>query len=87
MQKINLGDLSNKELSTTKDKPKRIPIWLDCDPGHDDAMAIILAGHDPRLKLIGLSSVAGNMDLEKTTKNILDIINISGLEKIPVARG
>ena len=66
---------------------QRIPIWLDCDPGHDDAMAIVMAGHASNLKLIGLSSVAGNMPIEKTTCNILNMINISGLEEVPVARG
>ena len=60
---------------------------MDCDPGIDDTLAIILAGHDPKLKLIGLSSVAGNASIEKTTKNILNVINVSGLEKIPVVRG
>lgn len=53
--------------------------WLDCDPGHDDAMAIILALYNPRIKLIGMSTTAGNQILEKVTKNALDFMNISGL--------
>ena len=53
--------------------------WLDCDPGHDDAMAIILAHYNPRIKLIGMSTTAGNQILEKVTKNALDFMNISGL--------
>lgn len=38
-------------------------IWLDCDPGLDDAMAIILAAHHERINLIGLSTSAGNTTL------------------------
>ncbi|KAJ1467245.1 Inosine/uridine-preferring nucleoside hydrolase domain-containing protein [Baffinella frigidus] len=45
-------------------------MWLDCDPGHDDAMAIILAGHTPaRNNLLGVSTVYGNQTLEKVTLN------------------
>jgi inosine-uridine nucleoside N-ribohydrolase len=35
-------------------------MWLDCDPGHDDAMAIILAAHTPGVKLLGVSTTCGN---------------------------
>lgn len=39
--------------------PARRACWLDCDPGHDDALALILAGFSPSLELIGVSTVAG----------------------------
>ena len=37
-----------------------IPVWLDCDPGHDDMLAIILAALDERIDLVGISTSAGN---------------------------
>ena len=52
--------------------------WLDCDPGHDDAFAILLAGCSDRIKLLGVSTVAGNQSIEKTSKNALNIFNIFG---------
>ncbi|ODV97618.1 hypothetical protein PACTADRAFT_132 [Pachysolen tannophilus NRRL Y-2460] len=67
---------------------KRIPIWLDCDPGHDDAIAIILAACSPKYQLIGISTVHGNASLEKTTYNALSVLTSIGKEnEIPVYKG
>jgi len=64
-----------------------INVWLDCDPGHDDAFAIILAGNNDKIKLLGISTVAGNQTVERTTINALRISSISGMESVPVAKG
>lgn len=61
-------------------RPK--PVWLDCDPGHDDAMAIILAGYSPALKLLGISTVASNQVVEKTTRNALDVLDVCALDHV-----
>lgn len=65
----------------------KIPIWLDCDPGHDDACAIILAGFSSKCRLLGLSTVAGNVSLEKTTQNALKVLHLTGLVYLPVVPG
>ena len=52
--------------------------WLDCDPGIDDAIAIILAHFSPSVKLLGISTVAGNCTLDKATVNALNVLNIAG---------
>ena len=56
-----------------------IPCWLDCDPGHDDAFAILLAAYSDKIKLVGMSTVSGNQTIEKTTKNAMNIVNLIGL--------
>lgn len=56
----------------------RISIWLDCDPGHDDAMAIILAAHTPGVTLLGVSTTCGNQTLDKTTDNALRVLHLIG---------
>eukprot|EP00007_Cunea_sp_BSH-02190019_P008736 CAMPEP_0174231900 /NCGR_PEP_ID=MMETSP0417-20130205/2314_1 /TAXON_ID=242541 /ORGANISM="Mayorella sp, Strain BSH-02190019" /LENGTH=349 /DNA_ID=CAMNT_0015309863 /DNA_START=63 /DNA_END=1109 /DNA_ORIENTATION=+ len=66
---------------------ERIPVWIDCDPGHDDAMALLLAGHHPRLEVLGISTVFGNQSVEKTTLNALKVLQVGGLEHIPVYMG
>lgn len=62
-------------------------IILDVDPGHDDAMAILLAGKSEALDVLGITVVAGNAPLERTVHNALTICDISGLGHIPVFRG
>ena len=64
-----------------------IPILLDCDPGHDDAIALLLALASPELELVGVTTVAGNQTLEKTTANALRVLDFVGRGDIPVAAG
>lgn len=64
-----------------------IPLILDCDPGHDDALAIMLAAADPRLNLLAITTVAGNQTLDKTTLNARRVCTIAGITGIPVAAG
>jgi inosine-uridine nucleoside N-ribohydrolase len=63
------------------------PIVIDCDPGHDDAIAILLALASPEVELRGLTTVAGNQTLEKTTRNALKVLELAGRTDIPVAAG
>jgi inosine-uridine nucleoside N-ribohydrolase len=63
------------------------PIVIDCDPGHDDAMAILLALASPEVELRGITTVAGNQTLEKTTRNALVVLEVAGRTEIPVAAG
>ena len=62
-------------------------IVIDCDPGHDDAIAILLALASPELELIGVTTVAGNQTLDKTTRNALVALEIAGRSDVPVAAG
>ncbi len=65
---------------------KKRKLMLDCDPGHDDAIAIMLAGLDPAIDLVGLTVSAGNQTLEKTGKNALNLVQYLNLD-VPVALG
>jgi inosine-uridine nucleoside N-ribohydrolase len=62
-------------------------ILLDCDPGHDDAIALLLALASPELELLGVTTVAGNQTLEKTTANAIRLLEFAGRTEIPVAAG
>jgi inosine-uridine nucleoside N-ribohydrolase len=61
-----------------------LPVVLDCDPGHDDAIAIVVAAR--HTELVGITTVAGNAPLELTTRNALVIRDLLGID-VPVHRG
>src|SRR5918998_762808 len=63
------------------------PVILDVDPGHDDAVAIMLACGAPDLDLLAVTTVAGNVPLEKTTHNALRVLSLIGHADVPVAAG
>jgi purine nucleosidase len=63
------------------------PIILDCDPGIDDALAIAFATASPEIDLVGLTTVAGNVSLEKTTANALAVASFVGAKDVPVTPG
>lgn len=67
--------------------PMRQPIVLDCDPGHDDALAILLAAASPSLELVAITTVAGNQSLDKTALNARRICSVAGITGVPVAAG
>jgi inosine-uridine nucleoside N-ribohydrolase len=64
-----------------------VPILIDCDPGHDDAMALLLALASPEVELLGVSTVHGNTSLANTTANALRVLELAGRPDIPVAAG
>ena len=63
------------------------PVLIDCDPGHDDAIALLLALASPELELLGVTTVAGNQTLAKTTANALRVLEYVGRGDVPVAAG
>jgi pyrimidine-specific ribonucleoside hydrolase len=63
------------------------PIVIDCDPGHDDAIAILLALASPEVELRGITTVGGNQTLDKTTRNALKVLELVGRTDVPVAAG
>ena len=63
------------------------PILLDCDPGHDDAIALLLAHGNPDIELLGVTTVMGNQTLEKVTRNALSVARVAGITGIPFAAG
>ena len=64
-------------------------LWVDCDPGHDDAFALILACHsaNPAVIVAGVSTVCGNQTVDKTTDNALRVLHLLGRDDVQVHRG
>lgn len=66
----------------------KIPVWLDCDPGHDDAIAITLCCFHPALQLLGINASYGNAPASRTAYNARSLITALGMfEQIPVYAG
>lgn len=65
----------------------KIPVILDGDPGHDDAIAWVVAAASPLLDIRAITSVCGNQTIEKTTYNAQRIMTLLGLQHIPLAKG
>jgi pyrimidine-specific ribonucleoside hydrolase len=63
------------------------PVIMDVDPGHDDAVALMLACGATELDLLAVTTVAGNATLEKTTRNALRVLSLIGRADVPVAPG
>jgi pyrimidine-specific ribonucleoside hydrolase len=64
-----------------------VPVVIDCDPGHDDALAITLALARPELRVLGITTVGGNASLANTTRNALRVLALLGRTDVPVAAG
>lgn len=62
-------------------------IIIDCDPGIDDALALVFAHGHPGLRLAGVTTVAGNVPLESTTSNALRVAGFIGMRDVPVVAG
>ncbi len=62
-------------------------VLLDCDPGIDDALAILLACASPEIDLIGVTTVGGNARVEHETRNALAVLELAGAAHVPVAQG
>ncbi len=63
------------------------PIILDCDPGHDDAIGLLLALASLEVEVLGVTTTYGNQTLEKTTANALRVLDLVDRTDIPVAAG
>ena len=64
-----------------------LPIMIDCDPGHDDAIALVLALASPELEVKAVTASAGNQTPEKTLRNVLRMLTLLNRPDIPVAGG
>lgn len=75
---------AQSQTGTPRDRKK---IILDCDPGHDDAVALLLAHGNPDIELLAVTTVVGNQTLEKVTRNALAVGTIAGITGVPFAAG
>jgi purine nucleosidase len=76
------GNRKSQERGVTAQK-----IIIDCDPGIDDALALVFAHGHPDLELLGITTVAGNVDLGQTSANALRVREYAGMPEVPVTAG
>lgn len=63
------------------------PLVIDCDPGHDDAVALLLAVASPALDLRAVTTCFGNCSVEDATRNALRVLTLAGAADVPVGQG
>ena len=66
---------------------KPIKVIIDCDPGHDDAIALLMAHRLPEIELVAVTTVCGNAPLARTTINARRIMELLGASDVPIAAG
>ncbi|TRW44807.1 nucleoside hydrolase [Georgenia yuyongxinii] len=64
-----------------------LPIIIDCDPGHDDAVALLLAVSSPAVELLAVTTCFGNCSVEDATRNAIQVLTLAGVSHVPVAAG
>ena len=64
-----------------------VPMFLDCDTGIDDALALVLLLNSPEVDLVGVATVSGNIDAAGGARNTLDLLALAGRRDVPVAIG
>lgn len=74
-------------MAASGDRGERVPVILDVDTGIDDALAIALALRWPRVELVAVTTVAGNVAVEKSTRNTMTVLDWYGRGDVPVFRG
>ncbi len=79
--------LSRWKLAHNAGVTQKIPIIIDCDPGVDDAVALLLAFASPELDILAVTTVGGNVPAAKTARNACIIRQIAGREEVPVFVG
>jgi purine nucleosidase len=62
-------------------------VIIDCDPGHDDVLALLLAAGDPAVDLLGVTTVAGNQTIERVTRNACVAATVAGLHDLTIVAG
>lgn len=91
MARIPNADVIDDQMATPRDierlEMRPISIILDCDPGHDDAIAILLAVQSPRIDLRAVTTTFGNGSIDDTTRNALTVLTLIGATSVPVGRG
>jgi pyrimidine-specific ribonucleoside hydrolase len=80
---VNPGDIERRR----EPLAPPIPLVIDCDPGIDDAVAIALAVASPEVDLLGLTTVAGNVSLARSTSNARALLDSFGRPDVPVVPG
>jgi pyrimidine-specific ribonucleoside hydrolase len=63
------------------------PVVIDCDPGIDDAIALLIAGTSAAVRLLAVTTVGGNVGIERTTRNALRVLGLAGRADVPMAAG